>query len=356
MTGPLSSVLTYTRQDRRAVVLIAAIITVSASAWVAVVAVPVPASVSGEVQVYGAGLALTAYVLGSRHAFDPDHIAAIDNVTRTLVTRRRPAHLVGFWFALGHSSVVLLLTVLVACGARLAAKMASDDSQLHQSLALAGTLASGTFLLFLGLVNIGSLRRARRPDAPHVGPRGPVGTALGGLLRRTTRPGQMYAVGLLFGLGFDTATEVSLLVLAAAGAAGGLPWYALLLLPLLFACGMTLLDTLDGLLMGAAYHWAAEDPARRRHYNVTVTALSVAVAIGIGTIQLTATARDALGLADPVTSWVAGVDLGVAGYAIVVVFGVGWWVTSRLQRRNLDAPPPSIGSSGTPDGRRLVQE
>jgi high-affinity nickel-transport protein len=154
---------------------------------------------------------------------------------------------------------------------------------------------------------------------------------LGRLTRSVSRPGQMYPVGLLFGIGFDTATEVALMVMAGSGAAAGLPWYAILCLPLLFAAGMSLFDTLDGTFMNVAYHWAFADPVRKVYYNLAITGLSVAVAFVIGTIELVGVLHDQLGLTDPISGWVSGIDLNNVGFVIVGLFvavwacAVGYW-------------------------------
>jgi high-affinity nickel-transport protein len=169
--------------------------------------------------------------------------------------------------------------------------------------------------------------------------RGLLNRVLGRLTRSITRPGQMYPLGLLFGIGFDTATEVTLLVLAGSGATAGLPWYAILVLPLLFAAGMSLLDTLDGTFMNFAYDWAFANPARKVYYNITITALSVAVAMIIGTVELVGVLHDDLGLADPVTDWIAGLDLNNVGFVIVGLFMVVWaaaiayWRLARIDDR-----------------------
>jgi high-affinity nickel-transport protein len=162
---------------------------------------------------------------------------------------------------------------------------------------------------------------------------------LGKVTRSITRPGQMYPVGLLFGIGFDTATEVTLLVLAGSGAASGLPWYAIMVLPLLFAAGMTLLDTLDGTFMNFAYHWSFSNPVRKVYYNIVVTGLSVAVALLIGSIELVGLLHDRLGLTDPVTGWISGLDLNNVGFVIVGLFVVVWavaiayWRIAGIDRR-----------------------
>ncbi|MET3807760.1 high-affinity nickel-transport protein [Nakamurella sp. UYEF19] len=284
-------------------------------------------------KVFGIGLAITAYILGVRHAFDADHIAAIDNTTRKLVGENRKATTVGLFFSLGHSTIVFVMALLLAVGAKVASTLVSDDSAAHQTLGVIGTLVSGVFLLLIGVINLIALqgiirvwREARRTGMDEAAlekaldGRGFFARLLRPLMRRITRPGQMYPVGVLFGLGFDTATEISLLVLAGAGAATGLPWYAVLVLPLLFAAGMSLFDTLDGAFMHAAYHWAFIRPVRKIYYNLTTTGLSVAVALLIGGIEIIGLLHDKLSWSDPVTTWIANLSLDSVGYLIVGLF------------------------------------
>jgi high-affinity nickel-transport protein len=285
----------------------------------------------------GVGLGVTAYTLGLRHAFDADHIAAVDNTTRKLVDDGRKPVSVGFWFALGHSTVVLGLTILLASGAHaLSGPLADGDSTLHRVTGVIGTGVSGLFLYLIAAVNIYLLagtwrlyRRARAGGdteaaqieiAPAMG--GPMSRLFGRVTKAVRAPWQMYPLGLLFGLGFDTATEIGLLVLATGGAVAGVPWYSLLSLPLVFAAGMTLLDTVDGVLMRFAYGWAYADPARRLRYNLSITALSVLVAVGVGTVELAAMVGNHLGTG--VLGPVRDIDLTAVGPAAVVLFAVLW--------------------------------
>ena len=288
-----------------------------------------------------AGVGLTAYTLGLRHAFDADHIAAIDNTTRKLAGEGRRPLSVGFFFALGHSTVVLVLALLLAAGVRaLGGAVQDEDSALQQTTGLIGTLVSGSFLYAIGLLNlvllIGVLRvflRARRGELTEAQleaalvPQGPLQRIYGRLTRLVRKPWHMYPLGILFGLGFDTATEIALLVLAAGASFSGVPFYAIVCLPILFAAGMALLDTIDGAFMGFAYEWALARPVRRLYYNLTVTGLSVAVALGIGTVEL----LSVLGVGD--------VDLGSIGYLVAGLFVVTWagaiavWRFGRIERR-----------------------
>jgi len=307
----------------------------------------------GATGVFGVGLGTTAYTLGVRHAFDADHIAAIDSITRKLMAEGRRPHAVGFWFALGHSTVVFALGVLVVLGVRgLAVAVEDDGSALQTATGVIGPVVSGSFLVLIGLLNAvllaGVLKlflRLRRGELDEA--QLDAGLARGGLLTRfygrATRavrePWHMYPLGCLFGLGFDTATEVALLVLAGAGAAGALPFYAILCLPILFAAGMTLFDTLDGAFMSHAYGWACSRPVRRVFYNLAITALSVAVALLVGGLELLAVLAERLGLAGGVWDVVAGIDLNTIGYVVVALFVLTWalalavWRYGRIEER-----------------------
>ncbi|MCC3773694.1 HoxN/HupN/NixA family nickel/cobalt transporter [Streptomyces sp. UNOB3_S3] len=303
-------------------------------------------------KVFGVGLGVTAYTLGMRHAFDADHIAAIDNTTRKLMADGQRPVSVGFWFALGHSSVVVLLTLLVTGGTRLAGTLMNEDSTTHQTLGVVGTTVSGGFLYLIAVLNLVALagimrvframREGRYDEAElekQLDSRGFMNRVLGRFTRSISRPGQMYPLGFLFGLGFDTATEVTLMVMAGSGAAAGLPWYAILCLPLLFAAGMSLFDTLDGTFMNFAYQWAFSNPVRKVYYNLTITGLSIAVAFLIGTIELVGVLHEKLGLDDAVTGWIAGLNLDNVGFVIVGLFVVVWavalgyWRFAKVEQR-----------------------
>lgn len=322
---------------RGTLLLVSAVVAVTVAAFVALAGAVSGHRFSVGAQVFGTGLGLTAYMLGVRHAFDADHIAAIDNTTRRFLAEGRPPAHLGFWFALGHSSVVVLLSLLTALGARLASRLTDDSSTAHQVLGVLGTSVSTAFLLLLGVLNLLALRRiaalyrsARRGDHDEarldevLDDRGLLSRLLRRLTASTTRPWHLFPLGLLFGLGFDTATEVSLLVLSGAGAASGVPWWALMLLPLLFTCGMTLFDTLDGAFMSAAYRWAFVHPLRRIHYNLTTTGLSAAAALLVAAVHLVTLLGDgvpALGRALP---WLVGIDLNTVGYLIGALFLTAW--------------------------------
>ncbi|MBK8446942.1 MAG: HoxN/HupN/NixA family nickel/cobalt transporter [Micropruina sp.] len=305
-------------------------------------------------QVLGVGIGLTAYTLGMRHAFDADHIAAIDNTTRKQLAEGERPLSVGFWFSLGHSTIVFVLVVLLAAGvAALAGPLADDNSTLQQVTGLFGTLVSGSFLVLIGLLNlvvlIGIVRvfaRARRDGAVdeaalerQLQSRGALARIAGRATAMVTKPWHMYPVGLLFGLGFDTATEIGLLVLAGGAAAVSLPWYAILTLPILFAAGMCLLDTADGVLMFHAYGWAQTRPVRKLYYNLTVTGLSVAVALLIGGIELIGVLVARTGITSGPLAAIASIELGDLGFVVVGLFAVAWllavvvWKLGRIEER-----------------------
>lgn len=303
-------------------------------------------------QVFSLGLGISAYLLGLRHAFDVDHIAAIDNVTRKLTADGARPKSVGFWFALGHSAVVVALALLVVTAARTAGLLLDDDSAARHALGTAGTLVSSGFLYAIAVVNLvallgiwralTALRSGRFDEGEleaRLNSRGVLARLLRPVIRRITRPAQMFVVGACFGLGFDTATEVTLLAMAGTGAAAGVPWYAILTLPLLFAAGMSLMDSVDGLFMTAAYDWALANPARKIYYNLVVTGLSVTVALMIGTIQVITLAHDDFGWANPVFDWVSALHLDNVGFVIVGLFALCWaaavayWRLRRPERR-----------------------
>ncbi len=310
-------------------------------------------ALGGDTPVFTAGVGLLAYTFGLRHAFDADHIAAIDNATRKLLAersgsdgpRRQPLS-AGFWFSLGHSTVVLGLAVMLCLGVKaLAGQLTDDSSALHSLAALIGSSVSGVFLWVIGLLNLAALvgivkafRRIRRGEFDEaeleeaLDKRGVMNRILGGLTTSVAAPWQLYPIGLLFGLGFDTASEVSLLVLAGGAAAFELPVQAVLVLPVLFAAGMCLMDTIDGVLMTRAYGWAFLKPVRKVFYNLTITAISVLVALGIGTIELVSVFARQAHIDHGVIAAIAGVPLDHAGYGIVALFVLAWLVAVAVWR------------------------
>jgi high-affinity nickel-transport protein len=284
----------------------------------------------------GVGLGVTAYTLGLRHAFDADHIAAIDNSTRKLMRQGQRPLSVGFFFSLGHSTIVFALGLLVVLGVR-------SFSAFQGAATVAGPAISGAFLVAIGYLNLVILRGLIARFRSHgrfdeigledaLNQRGLLNRVFGRATRAVSKPWHMYPLGVLFGLGFDTATEVALLALAGTGAAHGLPISALLCLPILFAAGMCLFDTLDGAFMNFAYGWAFSNPVRKLFYNITVTGLSVAVAWFVGGIELLSVLARKLGLAGSVWGFATNVDLGFLGFAMVALFAATWVIAVVVWR------------------------
>ncbi|RMI28626.1 HoxN/HupN/NixA family nickel/cobalt transporter [Nocardia stercoris] len=330
--------------------MVATVVLLQVVGWGMLLTVVVPGRFASSEAVFGAGLGLTAYTLGVRHAFDADHIAAIDNTTRKLVAENRKPLSVGFWFSLGHSSVVFVMVLALAFGVRaLASGVRDEHSRLHTYAGILGSGISGTFLLLIALLNLVSLfgigRALRAQRRGHydetaldalLETRGAINRLLSPLVRGVREPRHMYPIGLLFGLGFDTVTEVSLLVLAGGAATGEVPWYAILVLPVLFSAGMTLFDSLDGAYMSYAYGWAFAEPRRKIYYNLVVTGLSVLVALLIGGQQIVSVVAERLRITSGPVAWIGNMDLGSLGFAIAALF-LGVWLLAVATWRYRDA-------------------
>src|SRR5262245_53646320 len=300
----------------------------------------------GKPGVLTIGIGLTAYTLGLRHAFDADHISAIDNTTRKLMAEGKRPTSVGFWFSLGHSTIVFALALLISIGVRaLDQPVENDQSTMRGTTAWIGTAVSGGFLYLIAAINIvillgivevfRELRTGRYDEAGlerELDSRGLMNRLFGRLTKTVAKPRHMYPIGLLFGLGFDTASEVALLVIAVGAGAAGTPWYAVLCLPILFAAGMSLMDSIEGSFMNFAYGWALSNPVRKVFYNLTITGLSVAVAFVIGTIELGGLIGSRLDLSGPFWSRFENVDFNVVGFVIVVMFAATWGIAMRIWR------------------------
>jgi high-affinity nickel-transport protein len=334
-------------ERRQLAVMAAAVVALHLVGWGVLLAVVVPGQYGTPAAPVGIGIGVAAYVLGMRHAFDADHIAAIDNVTRRLLvdSRHRPLS-VGFFFSLGHSSVVLGLAAFLAFGIRsVVAPLLAEGSWLHSVSSIAGNASSGLFLVAVGIVNIRALVTLRRGGVGDAG-QGDAGPASGGAFARwlqrplglVSRPRWMYPVGFLFGLGFDTATEIGLLVVAATGAAVGVPWYGVLCLPVLFAAGMVLFDSIDGVFVNFAYGWALADSARKFRYNVVVTSASVGLALGVGGIEIGTALALGLTSRGPLASALDRVDLNLVGVIAVIALALVFLVVLVLRREHGQPP------------------
>jgi high-affinity nickel-transport protein len=302
---------------------------------------------------FAVGTGVTAYTLGLRHAFDADHISAIDNTTRKLMAEGKRPMSVGFFFSLGHSTIVFMLAFLFSIGAKALGHQVNDHrSQLHDVTSWIGTGVSGMFLYIIGALNLVILwgmikvffemrsgKYNEQQLEAQLTSRGMMNRFFGRFTKTISKPWQMYPIGVLFGLGFDTASEIALLFLAAGAAGAGLPFYAILCLPILFAAGMSLLDTIDGSFMNFAYGWAFSKPVRKVFYNMTITGLSVGVALVIGTIEIVGLLAHKLNGQGPFWAWWENIDINTLGFVIVGMFIATWaialaiWRFARIEER-----------------------
>jgi len=295
---------------------------------------------------FGWGTAALAYTLGMRHAFDADHISAIDNTTRKLMSEGQRPLAVGFFFSLGHSSVVAVLAILLNFGIKaLGVQLNDKNSSLHHYTGLIGTSVSGAFLMLIAILNLvillsivkvfSAMRKGLYNEEElekHLNSRGLLMRFFGPIARRIDASWKMYPLGILFGLGFDTATEIGLLVLAGSSVIAGLPWWAILSLPFFFAGGMSLLDTIDGSFMNFAYGWAFSQPVRKVYYNIVITGLSVTVAFFVGGLELLQVLANQLNLTGGFWNYAISFNLNSAGYIIVGLFVVIWAFALALWR------------------------
>lgn len=289
-------------------------------------------------------LALTAYTFGLRHAFDADHISAIDNVTRKLMQEKKRPVGVGLFFSLGHSTIVVVMTILIA----IAAVAVQNFDQMKAIGGLIGTAVSSVFLFLIALINIVILvdiyktfREVKQGGEYNdqsldeaLNKRGLMGRFFRPLLRMTDQSWKMYPIGLLFGLGFDTATEVGLLGLAAATAGQGIPIISIIIFPMLFTAGMSLMDTTDSILMLGAYGWAFVKPIRKLYYNLNITLISVIVALVIGGVEALSIVSDQLNLSGGWWDFVGNLsdNFGLIGVIIVLLFIVSWVISSVIYK------------------------
>jgi high-affinity nickel-transport protein len=297
-----------------------------------------------------AGLGALAYGFGLRHAFDADHIAAIDNTTRKFLSQGKRAMGTGFFFSLGHSSVVFGMSVAIAVAAR---AIESKIPTFQHYGSIIGASVSGFFLWMIGILNLIVLldilriyreMKAGRYDSEELEEtlmtRGFMSRFFGRFFRLIDRSWHMYPLGVLFGLGFDTTSEIALLAITA-GVAGnaGVPFLAIISLPVLFAAGMCLMDTADGAFMTQAYGWAFSNPLRKIFYNISVTSLSVAIALLVGTVELVGVLARQLHWNGPFFRFLNGLSFQTIGYVIVAMFVITWagsvviWKTRRIEER-----------------------
>jgi high-affinity nickel-transport protein len=313
------------------------------------------------------GLGFVAYMFGLRHAFDADHISAVDDTVRFMLQKGKQPLGVGFFFSLGHSTVVLVLAIGIAFAAT---AVKAGLPQLRSVGALIGAGVSGGFLWFIGILNLLVLldilkvwQTAKTGTHSHahlealLQKRGLLNRLFGGRLQRLMNHSwQMYPLGLLFGLGFDTASEVGLLAMTAGASAGNLPLAAVLCLPVLFAAGMTVMDTTDGVLMSKAYNWAFINPLRKIFYNIATTGLSAAVALVIGTIELLQVLIGMRNLHGAFFDFLANLNFGILGYLIVGMFFLAWalsvayWKFGRIEQRYSMQGAPHAHSHVHADG------
>jgi len=316
----------------------------------------------------GLGVAVTAWTLGVRHAFDADHISAIDNVTRKLMADGKRPLATGFYFALGHSSIVVAVGVGITVAARAVfGAMVNPESTYETLGGMLGTLTSAGFLYLIAVLNLivlagiakvfKGLRRSELDEAElerQLQARGLMWRFFGRFMKSITKTWQMYFVGCVFGIGFDTATEVVLLAATAYAATSGLPFYAVLALPLLFSGGMTLFDTLDGCFMNFAYGWAFAKPVRKVYYNLVITGLSIAAAFLIGTIEVLGVLTSELHLSGGSWDFMANFDINKAGFIIAGLFAGTWiaallvWRLGRIEHRWTTREPAEVAVDVAP--------
>jgi high-affinity nickel-transport protein len=300
--------------------------------------------VPGHYKGLGIGITALAYTLGLRHAFDADHISAIDNVTRKLMNERREIEgsnrplSVGYYFSLGHSTIVIAIGIgLIIAEKTVYNAVSHNGSGLEQFGGVFGTIVSASFLYLIALLNVvilagivkvfRAMRKGTYDEAElerQLNNRGLMFRFFGKWMKSITKEWQMYPVGVVFGMGFDTATEVALLATTAILAKEALPWYSILCLPILFTAGMSLMDTADGCFMNVAYGWAFFNPVRKVFYNLAITGLSVSICFFIGTIEVLGLLPMELKWKGSFWNFMANFNINVAGFIIVGMFVVTW--------------------------------
>ena len=295
-------------------------------------------TIIGNMSIPLAGLGVAAYVFGLRHGVDADHIAAIDNTTRKLMEEGKRPLTVGTWFSLGHSTIVVGMILALVISTR---AIAGSIPGLQSAGAIIGTSVSGTFLAIIGLINVvialgiyrtykqlraGQLDEAQLEDT--LNKRGFLNRYFAPLFKIVRKPWQIYPIGVLFGLGFDTASEVALIAISVGvGVSSSVPIWMILVLPFMFTCGMVLVDTTDSITMRMAYGWAFLKPIRKIYYNLTITVISVLVAFVIGGVELLQVLSGQLGFSGSFWNWLGSLDFETLGYGIIAIFVVSWVVS-----------------------------
>jgi high-affinity nickel-transport protein len=315
----------------------------------------VVSTVVGRLSVLLAGLGIITYVFGLRHGVDADHIAAIDNTTRKLMQENQSPFTVGMWFSLGHSTIVVALIVGLVFITR---AIIGRIPVLQSAGAIIGTTVSGVFLLLIGMANmvivLGIYRiykemkrgKMKRDELERLlDNRGFLNRYFRPLFKIVRKPWQIYPIGVLFGLGFDTATEVALIAISVGiGVTSAVPVWMILVLPFMFTCGMVLIDTTDGVMMRVAYGWAFMNPLRKIYYNLTVTIISVLVAIAIGSVELLQVMAGELRLSGGFWDWLVGLDFESIGFGIIVIFVASWLISTAIWKsRGLSDVPLASG-------------
>jgi high-affinity nickel-transport protein len=305
----------------------------------------VAATIIGHTYVVLAGMGIVALVLGLRHGVDADHIAAIDNTTRKMMQEGKRPLTVGTWFSIGHSLVVVLM-VLAFIFATKAVAGEIQNAGFQSITGLLGTLVSGVFLFLIGLVNLiividtyrvfkglrnGTINQSQLDE--ELNKKGFMNTYLGKLFKIVEKPWQMFFVGFLFGLGFDTATEVLLIGISVGlSATSNVPLWMILILPLLFACGMVFTDSTDGIIARLAYGWAFQHPIRKVYYNLTITIISILVAFVIGGVELLQVLAGELNLTGGFWSWLNNLDFETLGFGIIAIFVIAWGASLAIYK------------------------
>lgn len=313
------------------VIIFTTLLTITAAGFFA-------AFVIGKIAVVLGGLGIVAYVFGLRHGVDADHIAAIDNTTRKLMQEGKRPYTVGMWFSLGHSTVVVALIIGLIFATR---TIEANIPTLQNAGAVIGTLVSGSFLWIIGFINavivIGLYKIFQTLKKGKMNPnelenllqnRGFMNRFFRPLFKLISKPWHIYPVGVLFGLGFDTASEIALVAISVGiGVSTSIPLYYVLILPLLFTCGMVTVDTADGIAMRMAYGWAFLNPIRKIYYNLTVTIISVLVAWVIGTLELLQVLSSELNLNGIFWGWLNALNFEIVGFGIIGIFIFSWLIS-----------------------------